>query len=119
MPVLETKCTKGSSVTVVYPAERPPAYSAVLAMRAGKKDVFPAYSDANLPYLVQFRRGQRIVMFLLSDVLESSYWRRVRNAYNMFGELVLDRDAKLSVEEMQRVRLWLEAMGAVQRISSG
>lgn len=83
MATLQTQSTKGAPVTVIYPAEKPSRHS--VRFRIGKKTTFPAYNDTNLPYLVQFRIGQRIVMLMLSDVLQTSYWQRIRNAYNVLG----------------------------------
>jgi hypothetical protein len=69
--------------------------------------VLPAYTDANLPYLVQFQGGQRIVMFMLSDILQTSYWRRIRNAHTLLGQLDIDADVKIGTEETERVTQWL------------
>jgi len=107
MTTLQTRSTKGALVTVIYPAKKPSGHSAVVRFRVGKKTVLPAYADANLPYLVQFQSGQRIVMFTLGDVLQTSYWQRIRNAYNIFGQLDIDADVKVSTEETERVTQWL------------
>jgi hypothetical protein len=117
MATLQTQSTKGAPVTVIYPAERPTGHSAVVLFRVGKKTVLPAYADANLPYLVQFQRGQRIFMVILSDVLEPSYWRRIRNAYNLFGQLDLDPDARMGTEETKRVVRWLREQSAARGIA--
>ena len=117
MATLQTQSTKGGPITVIYPAERLTGHSAVVLFRVGKKTVLPAYADANLPYLVQFQRGQRIVMFMLSDVLEPSYWRRIRNAYNLLGQLDLDADAKMSAGETERVAQWLREQSAARGIA--
>jgi len=107
MATLQTQCTKGAPVTVIYPAEKPSGHSTTVRLRVGKKTVLPAYTDANLPYLVQFQRGQRIVMFMLSDVIQTSYWQRIRNAYTVFGQLDVDADVKVGTEETERVTQWL------------
>jgi hypothetical protein len=107
MPTLNTQSTKGTPVTVIYPAERPAGRSAVVCFRVGKKTMLPAYTDANLPHLVQFQQGQRIVMFMLSDILQTSYWQRIRNAFNLLGQLDIDADVKMDTEETDRVTQWL------------
>ena len=107
MATLQTTSTKGAPVTVIYPAVRPSGHSASVCLRVGKKTVLPAYTEANLAYLVQFQRGQRIVMFMLSDVLQTSYWQKIRNAYNVLGQLDIDADAKMGSEETDRVTQWL------------
>jgi len=107
MTTLQTQSTKGALVTVIYPAKKPSSHSAIVRFRVGKKIVLPAYTDANLPYLVQFQCGQRIVMFMLGDVLQTSYWQRIRNAYNVLGQLDIDADVKVGSEETERVTEWL------------
>jgi hypothetical protein len=107
MATLEIISTKGAPVTVIYPAEKPPGYSAVMRFRVGKRTVLPAYTEANLPHLVQFQRGQQIVMFMLSDILQTSYWKKMRNAYNLLGQLDIDADVKIGTEEAERVIQWL------------
>ena len=78
-----------------------------MRFRVGKKTVLPAYTDANLPHLVQFQAGQRIIMFMLSDVLQTSYWQKIRNAYTVVGQLDIDADMKMGKEETERVSQWL------------
>lgn len=117
MATLKTQCTKGFPLTVTYPAERPVGHSAVVRLRIGKKTVLPAYTKNNLPYLVQFQRGQRIVMVGLADVLQPSYWRRIRNAYNLFGQLDIDEDVKVSLGETWRVTQWLRDQSLALGIS--
>jgi hypothetical protein len=107
MATLETQSTKGAPVTVIYPAEKPSGHSAIVRFRVGKKTVLPAYTDANLPHLVQFQAGQRIIMFMLSDVLQTSYWQKIRNAYTVVGQLDIDADMKMGKEETERVSQWL------------
>ena len=122
MATLQTQTTKGSPLTVIYPAEKPTGYSVAVRFRLGKKTVLPAYNDDNLRHLVQFQKGQSIVMFMLSDVLQASYWQRIRNAYNVFGQLDIDDDAKLSLAETDRVIQWLKeaslSLGVVPEESS-
>jgi hypothetical protein len=112
MATLQTQCSKGVPITVIYPAEKPRGLGAVVRFRIGKKTVMPAYTDNKLPCLVQFQRGQRIVMFMLSDVLETSYWQRIRNAYTLFGKLDVDEDIKVDSEETERVAQWLREQSA-------
>jgi hypothetical protein len=109
MATLQTQTSKGVPLTVIYPAERPVGRSAIVRLRVGKKTVLPAYTDDNLRHLVQFQKGQTVVMFMLSDVLQCSYWERIRNAYTVLGQLDVDEDAKLSLEETGRVVQWLKA----------
>jgi hypothetical protein len=113
MATLRTKSTKGAPVTVIYPAEKPSGHSAVVRFRVGKKTVLPAYTDANLPHLVQFQAGQRIIMFMLSDVLQPSYWQRIRNAYNVVGQLDVDSDVKMGKDETERVSQWLREQSTI------
>jgi hypothetical protein len=112
MATYQTRSTKGTPITVIYPAERPSANSANVRFRVGKKTVRPAYAAANLPHLVQFQIGQRIVMFMLSDVLQSSYWQKVRNAYTWFGQLDIDADVRVDSPEIERIIQWLSAESA-------
>jgi hypothetical protein len=107
MPTLQSQCTDGSLVTVIYPAEKPAGHSASVRFRVGKKTVLPAYTAANFPHLVQFQHGQRIIMFMLSDILQTSFWHRIRNAYTLRGQLDIDADVKVSAEEAARVADWL------------
>jgi hypothetical protein len=108
MSTLQTQSTKGALVTVIYPAKKPSGHGAIVRLRIGKKTILPAYADANLPYLVQFQSGQRIVMFMLGDLLQTSYWQKIRNAYNFFGQLDIDTDIKMGTEETERVTQWLK-----------
>ena len=66
--------------------------------------MLPAYTNANLPHLVQFQAGQRIVMFMLSDILQTSYWQRIRNAYNVLGQLDIDADIKMGTRKLNGSR---------------
>jgi hypothetical protein len=116
---MQIKSTKGDLVTVIYPANKPAGHSAIVRFRVGKKTVLPAYTDANLPHLVQFQCGQRIVMFMLSDVLQTSYWQRIRNAYNVFGQLDIDADTKLGGEETEQVTEWLRERSAALGVNPG
>lgn len=118
MPTLQIHTTKGALVTVIYPAKPPSGYSAVVRFRIGKKTVLPAYTSANLPHLVQFQNGQRIVMFMLSDLLQTSYWQRIRNAYNILGQLDIDADLKVGTEETERVTEWLKEQSTALGISA-
>ena len=117
MATLQTQCTKGAPVTVIYPAETPSGHSAVVRFRVGKKTVLPAYTSANLPHLVQFRMGQRIVMFMLRDILETSYWGRIRNAYTLRGQLDIEADVKIGKEETERITQWLKEQSAAWGIA--
>jgi hypothetical protein len=112
MATLTAKSTSGTPVTIVYPAEKPQGHSVIARLRVGKKTISPAYPDGNLPYMVQFRTGQRIVTFMLGDVFETSYLRRILNAYNLRGELTLDEDTKVSPAETKRIIEWLRQESA-------
>jgi hypothetical protein len=112
MATFETHSTSGAPLTVIYPAEKPSGYSAVVRLRVGKKTVLPAYTGANLPHLVQFQRGQQIVMFMLRDVLQTSYWQKIRNAYNVLGQLDVDADVKVGADEIERITQWLRVESA-------
>ena len=107
MPTLQTQCTEGSPVTVIYPAQVPAPQSAFVQFRVGKKTFAPAYTPANLPHMVQFQKGQRIVMFMLHDVLQTSYWHRIRNAYTLLGQLDIAEDIRIGGGETERVTEWL------------
>jgi hypothetical protein len=50
---------------------------------------------------------------MLRDVVETSFWRKIRTAYNIFGQLVIDTDAKIGAEEAERITAWLrlQALG--------
>jgi hypothetical protein len=117
MATLQTQSTNGADLTVIYPAEKPSGYSAIVSFRVGKKTVLPAYTDANLPHLVQFQRGQQITMFMLSDVLQTSYWQKIRNAYNVLGQLDIDADVKVGGEEVKRITQWLREQSAIHGIT--
>jgi hypothetical protein len=112
MATLQTQSTSGTPLTVIYPAEKPSGYSAIVRLRVGKKTVLPAYTDANLSHLVQFQRGQQIIMFMLRDVLQTSYWQKIRNGYNLLGQLDIDADVKVGAEETKRITQWLKEQGA-------
>lgn len=118
MATLQTQSISGTALTVIYPAQKPPGYSAIVSFRVGKKTVLPAYTDANLPHLVQFQRGQQIIMFMLSDVLQTSYWQKIRNAYNVLGQLDIDAEVKVGGEEIKRIIQWLREQGAARGIVS-
>ncbi len=79
--------------------------------------MLPAYTDANLPHLVQFQAGQRIIMFMLSDVLQTSYWQRIRNAYTVVGQLEVDADIKMGKEETERVSQWLREQSTARGVT--
>ena len=85
--------------------------------RIGKKTVLPAFTSASLPYLVQFQIGQRSIMFMLSDVLQTSYWQRVRNAYTLLGHLDVDEDIKVGAQETERITQWLREQSAARGIA--
>jgi hypothetical protein len=117
MATLLAETTTGSSITVIYPAERRSNQSATVRFRVGKKTLLPAYNDANLPHLVQFQQGQRIIMFMLSDLLQTSYWQKVRNAYTLLGHLDIDEDIKVGAQETERITLWLREQSAARGIA--
>ena len=117
MATLQTQCTDGSPLRVIYPAEKLSGHSASVRLRVGKKTVLPAYADSNLPYLVQFQKGQRIIMFMLSDVLQTSYWQKIRNAYNLFGQLDIDADVKVGAKETKGIIQWLREQSATRGIA--
>jgi hypothetical protein len=112
MPTLQTQSTNGTPLVVIYPAEKPSGYNTRVAFRVGKKTVLPAYTSANFPHLVQFQNGQQIVMFMISDVLEKSYLRQIRNAYTFTGKLDIDSDLKISAWETRRIVRWLKEQSA-------
>ncbi len=117
MATLQTQSTKGAPVTVIYPAVKPSGHSAIVRFRVGKKTVLPAYTDANLPHLVQFQAGQRIIMFMLSYVLQPSYWQRIRNAYNVVGQLDGDSDVTVYKEETERIGQWLREQSTMRGVT--
>lgn len=108
MASFQTCSTKGIPVTVIYPAERRSDNRTQVSFRIGKKSVLPAYTDASTPHLVQFQCGQRTITFMLSDLFEPSYWKRIRNAYNVLGQLDLDEETKVGVDETEKVLAWLK-----------
>jgi hypothetical protein len=116
MATLETRSSTGSLITVIYPAEKPPPQTASVRLRIGKKTFAAAYTQANLPHMVQFKKGQRIVMFLLADLLQTSYWGRIRSAYTVFGHLDIAEDIRMNGEETVRVTQWLKQQSAVQGV---
>jgi hypothetical protein len=109
MATFQTQSTTGTAITVVYPAEKRPALGSIIQFRIGKKTVQPAYNHANLPHLVEFQIGQRTVMLMLGDILESSYWQRIRNAYTWLGQLEVDHDVRLEADAAAQLALWLKA----------
>ena len=119
MATLEAQTTKNTPVGVIYPAEKPEDPTITVRCRFGKTTIFAAYSDDMLPHLVQFQSGKSIVMFMLRDLLQPSYWRRIRNAYDFFGQLDIDKGVKLGRAETERVVQWLaeysQALGASVR----
>lgn len=117
MATLQIHSTKDFPVTVIYPAIKPTGYSNVVCFRIGKKSVSPAYTDAHLPHLVQFQRGQRIVTFMLSDVLQTSYWQKIRGAYNVLGQLDIDAETKVSPKETERVVQWLKEQSSALEVA--
>ena len=112
MATLQILSTKGTPIAVVYPAERTNGLATHVRLRVGKKTMLPAYSAANLPHLVQFRVGGRQLMFMLSDILETAYWKKVRNAYNWRGQLDIDDEAKVGGSDVRRVIQWLKEQTA-------
>lgn len=85
--------------------------------RIGKKTVLPAFTSASLPYLVQFQIGQRSVMFMLSDVFQTSYWQRIRNAYNVLGQLDVATDVKMGAEATKQITQWLKEQTTAQEVA--
>ena len=116
MATFHIQSTKRARVTVIYPAERRPAHSATVGLRIGKKIVLPAYTAANLPHLVQFQQERHITLFMLDDVLETSFWRKMRNAYTVFGQLDLGAGVKVSATEVSRLIQWLGEQVAARGI---
>ncbi len=85
--------------------------------RIGKKTVLPAFTSASLPYLVQFQIGQRSIMFMLSDVFQTSYWQRIRNAYNVLGQLDVATDVKMGAEATKQITEWLKEQTTAQGVA--
>lgn len=117
MATLQSQSTKGAPVTVVYPPEKPSGHSSIMHFRIGKKTVLPAFTSASLPYLVQFQIGQRSVMFMLSDVFQTSYWQRIRNAYNVLGQLDVATDVKMGAEATKQITQWLKEQTTAQEVA--
>jgi hypothetical protein len=119
MATLETLTTRSAPIGVTYPAEHPDNPTAIVRCRVGKSTVVSKYTDDMLCHLVQFRHAGSITMFLLSDILQASYLKRIRNAYDVFGQLDIDKGVKLSRGETGRVVQWLaeysQALGACSR----
>ncbi|HCL91466.1 MAG TPA: hypothetical protein PLV05_11450 [Verrucomicrobiota bacterium] len=115
MAAIQIQSTKGEPITVVYPAERASAPNTAIQLRIGKKTLLPAYSNANLPHLVQFQRERQVTLFMLADVLETSYWRKLRNAFTIFGQLDMGAGVKVSAGESRRVVQWLRELSAARR----
>ena len=116
MATFQARSSTGSTITVIYPAEKPAPQTAFVRLRVGKQTFAPAYTEANLPHLVQFQKGQRIVMFMLHDVLQTSYWSRIRNAYTLFGDLDVAEDIKIDTKETGRVTQWLREQSAARGV---
>jgi hypothetical protein len=108
MATLQSKTTKNAPVAVIYPAEKPSG-GTVVRCRVGKKSVLPAFGADSLDHLLQLQLAGRIMMLLVSDVLQSRFMERIRNAYNWLGQMEIDEDAKLSRAETARVVDWLKA----------
>jgi len=117
MATLQTQSTGGAPLIVTYPAERFSRPGAPVRVRIGKKSTLPAYTNANLPHLVQFDTGQQTVIFMLSDVLQTSYWQRVRNAYNWLGQLDVAEEVKVAAGETRRILQWLRDQSAARGIT--
>ncbi len=107
MANLQTQSTNGTPITVTYPALKVSGHRHTVFFRLGKKSVLPAYTEANLPHLVQFEVGQRIITFMLQDILEDSYWRRIRNAYDLRGQIDVAEDVKVGGDEPEKIIHWL------------
>jgi len=67
--------------------------------------------------LVQFQIGQRSVMFMLSDVFQTSYWQRIRNAYNVLGQLDVATDVKMGAEATKQITQWLKEQTTAQEVA--
>ena len=119
MATLETSTTRCAPIGVTYPAEHPENPTVIVRCRVGKSTVVSRYTDDMLCRLVQFRHGESITMFMLRDILQPSYWKRIRNAFDVFGQLDIDKGVKLSRVETGRVVQWLteysQALGAFGR----
>src|ERR1035437_8933283 len=107
MATLETQSTKGAPVTVIYPAEKPSGHSAIVRFRVGKKTALPAYTDANLPHLVQFQTGQRFVLFCHAEVPQPSYGRKPGIPYPVAAHLELAANIKRGKGKPEGVSQWL------------
>ena len=118
MATLRTQSTEGVPITVIYPAEQAASHLNSIRFRVGKKTALPAYTHASLPHLVQFQHGQQTIMFMLSDILETSFWRRIRNAYNLFGQLHIDTAVKVDAKEVEKIVQWLRQESAGRGIAS-
>ena len=79
--------------------------------------MLPAFTSASLPYLVQFQIGQRSIMFMLSDVFQTSYWQRIRNAYNVLGQLDVATDVKMGAEATKQITEWLKEQTTAQGVA--
>lgn len=117
MATFQTQSTTGAPLTVIYPAQRPSRLGAPVRFRIGKKTTLPAYTDTNLPHLVQFDTGEQTVMFMLSDVLQTSYWQRIRNAFNWLGQLDVAPEIKVAPGETARIIDWLRDKSAAWGIT--
>jgi hypothetical protein len=107
MPSLEVQTTRNAPVTITYPAEQAVGCTVMVRFRVGKKNLLPAYSPETLHLLVQFRTRRGIVVLLLSELVEPSYWGRIHKAYDWFDRLEIDTGLKLSRTESRRVVKWL------------
>jgi hypothetical protein len=107
MATFQTQSTNGIPITVVYPAEKLPGNGSVLQFRIAKKTIQPAYDRALLPHLVQFDIGQRTIMLMLSDILQPSYWQRIRNVHGLLGNLEVADDIKIKVGASSQLARWL------------
>ncbi len=58
--------------------------------------------------MLQFRIGERNVLLMLPDVIETSFWHKIRNAYDLWGRLDIDTDVKIGGEEVARLVSWLK-----------
>jgi len=55
-------------------------------------------------------------MFMLVDVLQTSFLQKVRNAYNLFGQLDIDEDIKVDSKEAKRIGEWLKQEAAARGV---
>lgn len=117
MPSLSTQTASRIPVTVVYPAEAPLISNLRIRFRVTKKNFLPVCNSATLPLMVEFRTASAVVILLLCDLLDSSYWERIRKVYDSFDRLEIDTSVRLNRRETKRVVLWLREQSQTLGIS--